>query len=128
MALGQGVQPGSVGADWVGNQEVASRRLSEFSALTGADGAAAMASVMPSDRMFSARQGDHDGQAGKSACHQRPDRTPLRASARWMLPSRRRLGDACRQEGERRLEDDGVCHEGNREHQNRGRAGCATRD
>ena len=61
------------------------RRDSEFSVSTGAPGAAAMASVMPSERMLSARQVIMIAMPGKSACHQRPERTPPRASAR-MLP------------------------------------------
>ncbi len=61
------------------------RRLSELSASTGAPGAAAMASVRPSERMLSARQVTMMAMPGKSACHQRPASTPPRASAR-MLP------------------------------------------
>ena len=44
-----------------------------------------MASVMPSERMLSARQVIMMARPGNSACHQRPASTPPRASAR-MLP------------------------------------------
>ena len=65
---------------------MSSARLeSEFSVSTGAPGAAAIASVRPSERMFSARQVIIIARPGKNACHQRPARTPARASAR-ILP------------------------------------------
>ena len=61
------------------------RRLSVFSVSTGAPGAAAMASVRPSDRMLRARQVIMMARPGNTACHQRPASTPARASDR-MLP------------------------------------------
>ena len=78
------------------------RRLSLFSASTGAAGAAAMASVMPSERMFSARHVTMIAMPGNSACHQRPDSTPARASARMLpqvgvgsaMPADRKVSDA----------------------------------
>ena len=53
--------------------------------LMAALGAAAMASVMPSERMFRHRTVIMMARPGNSACHQRPAKTPSRASAR-ILP------------------------------------------
>ena len=51
----------------------------------GAFGAAAIASVMPSERMLRHRTVIMMARPGNSACHHWPDSTPARASAR-MLP------------------------------------------
>ena len=74
----------SLGSDTKRSASRSPARLSS-AAVTGALGAAAMASVMPSDKTFRQSVVIMMNKPGNSACHQRPERTPARASAR-MLP------------------------------------------